>query len=321
MRVLVFGAGAVGGVLGARLHIAHHEVLLVAREEAVVAIRTDGLRLEGPLAGTYRIAAIDALPDGAEVEAVLVTVKAPDLGPAAATLARRLTAPGPILLLQNGLGIEEAFRDGWVGTGRPYPAPDILRAISTVPATRRGPGHVREAGRGEIRIGAPAAGAGGAAAAERWRRLLASTGLTVAVVPDLPREIWRKLIVNAAINPVTADHGILNGALARDPWRGQAEALLREALEVARAEGFDFPDDEIEADLWRIVRATAANRSSMGQDLARGRPTEIEFISGALLRIGARHGIAMPATERAAARIRSRRPVGPAAPGAPPQPS
>ncbi|MHB8351266.1 MAG: ketopantoate reductase family protein [Thermoplasmata archaeon] len=320
MRVVVFGAGAVGGLLGALLARAHHDVLLVAREGVVAALRPNGLTVEGPHGGTYPIAAVEALPDGPLPDALLVTVKAPDLAAAAGTIADRLPQPPPILLIQNGLGIEAAFREGWLGSGAAYPEASVVRAISTLPATRLDAGHIREAGSGTILLGAPPTGAAGSASL-RLQELLASADIPVRIVVDLTREIWRKAILNAAINPVTADHGILNGALAGEPWRGQAEALLHEAQSVARAEGFDFPDAEIESDLWTLVRATASNRSSMRQDLERGRPTEIEFISGALLRIGAGHGIALPATERAAARIRLRRAPARPAPEKRPQPS
>ncbi|MGI0150524.1 MAG: 2-dehydropantoate 2-reductase, partial [Thermoplasmata archaeon] len=146
MRIAVFGAGAVGGLLGALLSRAGHEVLLVAREEAVVAIRLDGLRLEGPHEGSYAVAATETIPEGLTTDALLVTVKAPDLARAGEEIARRLHPLPPILLLQNGLGNEEAFRSGWEAAGQGPPASSALRAVSTVPATWISPGQVREAG-------------------------------------------------------------------------------------------------------------------------------------------------------------------------------
>ncbi|HEV2449080.1 MAG TPA: 2-dehydropantoate 2-reductase, partial [Thermoplasmata archaeon] len=178
---------------------------------------------------------------------------------------------------------------------------------------RLGPGSIRQAGTGEIVLGRPTPAAE-ATAAEQFEALFTSAGFTVRRVVDFEREVWRKLLVNAAINPVSADHGVPNGRLADEPWRGQAEALLLEALEVSRAEGFEFSEGEAEAELWKVVRATAANRSSMLQDLRRGRPTEIDAISGELLRRGKSHGLTLPATERAFERIerrtRARTPAG-----------
>lgn len=305
MRVVVLGAGAIGCLLAARLHRARHEVLLVGREADVVAIRLHGVRVEGPDGGAYDVPAVDALTAGLSTEALLLAVKTPDLNAAGEEIARRLDPIPPILVLQNGLDVELDLLRALEAAGGSTVPGTVTRAVNSIPATRLGPGQVRPAGTGEILLERPDV-PGARAAADRFDELLRSAKIPVRRVPEIAREVWRKLIVNAAINPVTADHRIPNGQLARDPWRGQAEALLAEARSVAAAEGFAFAAAELEADLWRIVRATAANRSSMLQDLDRGRPTEIEAISGAVLRRGAAHGLALPATERAYERIRRR---------------
>ncbi len=305
MRVVVFGAGAIGSLLGLKLGRAHQEVLLVAREADVAAMRVHGITVEGTEEVTGLLPVVDALTDGMRADAVLLTVKSPDVTAAAEEIGRRMRPVPPMLLLQNGLGIEELAARGLRAAGA-APGPGLLtRGINTIPATQLAPGRIRAAGDGEVllgRTGPPEA----IAAAELFRGLLSSGGVRVRLVDDLEREVWRKAILNAAINPVTADHGIPNGQLARDPWRGQVEQLLREAQEVARAAGYPFTDDEIEADLWRVVRATAANRSSMLQDVSRGRRTEIESISGEILRIGTEHGLDLPQTRRAVERIRAR---------------
>ncbi|MCI4334343.1 MAG: 2-dehydropantoate 2-reductase [Thermoplasmata archaeon] len=305
MRVVVFGAGAVGQLFGARLLRAQHEILLVARTEEVVAIRGHGLRVEGETEGVFPVPAVDALIDGITPDVVLLTVKSFDVESAGVELGRRLRPVPPVLATQNGLGIESTLRRGLERGRAGSPVPVVVRAVHTIPVTRLGPGSIRQAGVGELVLGRPAPETE-AAAADRFAELFDSAGFTVRRVSDIEREVWRKLLVNAAINPVTADHGIPNGQLANEPWRGQAEELLAEALQVSRAEGFDFSDEEAPAELWRVVRATAANRSSMLQDLRRGRPTEIEAISGELLRRGGVHGLKLPATERALERIRRR---------------
>ena len=187
----------------------------------------------------------------------------------------------------------------------------MVRAVNSYGATWLGPGRVRYAGAGEILL--PASGGSGSPA-ERAASAFVSAGFEVRRVPEIRREVWRKLLVNAAVNPVTADHNVVNGALRKDPLRGQALRLLREAQGVARAEGFDFPDEEADAELWRVVRATAENRPSMLQDVDRGRPTEVEWIDGALLAIGARHGLDLPETRRALERVHRRESLGPSQP-------
>jgi 2-dehydropantoate 2-reductase len=320
VRVLVYGAGAVGQLLGAYLLRARNEVLLVAPEPDVIALRTEGLGVEGPIAGSYPVAATDALVAGLETEAILLTVKAPALAGAGQDIARKLDPLPPILALQNGLDIELDLIAALEEGGAEVLPGTVTRGVSSIPALRLGPGRVRQTGSGEILLDVPDLPRA-KASVELFRGLLAGAGLAVRTVPEIRREIWRKVILNAAINPVTADHGVPNGQLARDPWRGQAEALLAEAREVARAEGYEFSEEEIEADLWRVVHATAANRSSMLQDLDRGRPTEIEAIVGRLRLLGRRHGLATPSLDRAYARIRAREREGHGAPGpAPPQP-
>ena len=292
----MFGAGATGSLFAARLSGAGHDVLAIGRAAHVQAIARDGLVVEGVRPGVFHLAAAEALDGTFPPDVVLLAVKAFDLAQAARATAGATRAPVPTLLPQNGLGISAIAEEGLRAGGWVHPV--LLRAIHSVPATWLGPGRVRQAGEGEFVLPETVV-----PAAAPWIGLVEAMGFPVRRAPDFEREVWRKLLVNAAINPVTADHGIVNGQLRQDPWRGQALALLGEARTVAAAEGHPVDAATAEADLWRVVGATAENRSSMLQDLDHGRPTEIEAISGALLRAGARHGLSLPATQRAWDRI------------------
>ena len=116
MRVLVFGAGAVGSILAARFVLAGEDVLAIGRAEHVEAIRAEGLRVEG-LAGTpVRIPAAAELSPSTPAELVVLTVKTFDLGPAGLALARSLARPTPVLALENGLGVERELSEA-LGTG------------------------------------------------------------------------------------------------------------------------------------------------------------------------------------------------------------
>lgn len=317
MRLVVFGAGALGGLLGARLIASGARVLLVARPPTVAEVRQHGLRIEDDPPVTYHPEAVDRLGEREEADAVLLTVKSSDLEAAADEIARSFPAGVPVLVLGNGLGIEERLVRQLAHRGWPDAAARLVRAVTSVPATLLAPGVVRPGGAGEILL----AGIEDHAVppiAERLRLRFEAGGVRVRLVADLSREVWRKALVNAAINPVTADHGIANGGLVDEPWRGQALALLREARTVARAEGYEFSEEEAERDLWTVVRATAANRSSMLQDLDRGRPTEIDAISGEILRRGGAHGLALPATARVVRRLHDRVHQRRAAEGSPP---
>ena len=305
MRVLVVGAGAVGSLFGARLTQAGHDVVLVARPAHAAAIRAHGLRLEGRSSVTVRLDAVERVPEAGEFDAVLLTVKSYDVAPTARAVAAAVRPPVPLLALQNGLGIVRLVSHSLAAGGWRDAGAYVVRGINSVPATLVGPGVVKPTGEGEVLLGTLEE-SGSPRFVAMFARLLDGAGVPTRPAGDVVKEEWRKALINAAINPVTADHGIPNGQLAKDPWRGQVLELLEEALTVSAAEGVEFPRAEVERDLWRVVRRTAENRSSMLQDLDRGRRTEIDAISGTILHLGERHGLSLPATRRIVERLRRR---------------
>lgn len=303
MRIAVYGAGAIGSLFGGLLARAGFNVVLIARRPTVQEVMARGLHLEGRVEDTVRPEARERLSNGDPADLVFLTVKAGDVRAAGEAIGAALASSVPIVALQNGLGIGEQLRDGLAAAGWPDPLSAIVRGTTSYGATLLAPGRVRFAGEGEVVISdrtlVPRTG-------EIVAETLERAGLTVRRVEDIGLEIWKKLLVNAAVNPVTADHGVENGRLLEEPLRGQAEALLREAQAVAAAEGYRFSDAAADRELWRVVRATAENRSSMLQDLDRGRRTEVEAISGALVALGEKDGIPMPATRRALDRVHRR---------------
>jgi 2-dehydropantoate 2-reductase len=306
VKVVVVGAGAVGSLFGARLFQAGQSVELVGRPDHVAAIRDRGLRVRNRTEEVFRLPARTELSVGESADAVLLTVKTYDLPSASGALARAFRRPAPVLLPQNGLGVETLARQALAAGGWSTPADWTVRAVHSVPVTWVAPGVVREAGTGEILLPDPENVGALRARVERFRDLFRDAGFSVRTVRDFEREVWRKALVNAAINPVTAARGVPNGRLLEGGERTEALRLLREALFVARAAGFDFSEEEAIRDLERVARSTAQNRSSMLQDLDRGRPTEIEAISGEILRIGEAHGLDLPATRAIVEEIRRR---------------
>ena len=305
MKILIVGAGAIGSLLGAYLQEGGNATTLVGRPEHVAAVRANGLKVTGPRDRTVRVEATTTIPEGSDADVVLVTTKTFDLGTATAGLARAM-APRPVLLLQNGLGILPVARASLEAGGWPDPAPYVVRGVNSLPATWVGAGEVRETGHGEILLPVPGEAGPAAGAARLFRMVLERARVPVEAVPEFEREVWRKALVNAAINPITAVRGVPNGALLTEPARTAALELLGEALAVARASGYGFTSEEVTRDFERIARATASNRSSMLQDLDRGRPTEIDAISGEILRVAEAHGLELPATRAVVAEIRSR---------------
>ncbi len=306
MTIVVLGGGAVGSLFAARLAGSGRSVELVGRPDHVAAIRANGLTVLDPAPETFRLRAETELAAGTEAEAVLLTVKTFDLERAATELARAIPRPVPTLLTQNGLGIEPAVHSALASGGWTNPAAWAVRAVHSGPATWVRPGGVRAAGEGELLLPDPGERPESATVLRLFARLLADAGLRVRAVPRFEREVWRKALVNAAINPVTATHGVENGRLLEDPERAEARARRAEARRAAALAGYDFSEEESVGDFERVARATAANRSSMLQALERGRPTEIESISGEIVRIAAAQGVDLPRTRAIAEEVRRR---------------
>jgi 2-dehydropantoate 2-reductase len=306
VRVVVLGAGAVGSLLGARLSGAGHHVVLVGRSDHLEAIRAHGLRIEGTDPGTFRVEGAPDARAAQTADVVLLTVKSFDLAEAAGALGRA-APPRPTLLPQNGLGIEAIALRALADAGWAHPEREVVRAIHSIPATWVAPGVVRAAGNGEFILPDPSHGEPDVPPVGRFVELLRSTGYPVRTVATFPEQVWRKAIVNAAINPVTALHGVVNGALLEGPLRLEALALLREAVRSAAEEGVRVPEKEAVEEFERIARATAGNRSSMLQDLERGRPTELDAILGEIERRARSHGVDLPVTHAAIAALEARR--------------
>jgi 2-dehydropantoate 2-reductase len=205
---------------------------------------------------------------------VIVLVKAADTEAAARTaLAMH---PKAVLSLQNGL-VEERLREvlGSLPCGQ---------GVTTMGAWRDGL-RVVPAGTGDTLVPP-----GFEAIAEQLTR----AGLPARVDPEIRAARLAKLLVNLAVNPVTAIFRVPNGALADAPFRAYVEALIREAWPVLRAEGLTLNEPDATTRVFAVIAATGANRSSMLQDVLAGRPTELDALTGAFLALAARHGIDVP---------------------------
>ena len=267
MEIVVLGAGSLGSLVGG-LCAREHRVTLVGRDPHIGAVRDSDLHVGGAFDFTVHPAARTDPPPTADL--ALVTVKAFDTEAAARDLADcDLDA---VCSLQNGLGNEEVLAAHLDG---------VLAGTCTYGARLVEPGRVECTGIGEIALGAP--DGGDSARAGRVGRALQAAGIETAVADDMPRRRWEKLAINAGINPTTALARVPNGALNNGPLAGIAREAARETARVAREQGVDLGDEAAVAALNGVVEATAANTSSMLQDVAAGRRTEIDAINGAVL--------------------------------------
>lgn len=271
--ICLYGAGALGSVLGALLS-RRAAVTLIGREAHVRAIRRHGgVRLSGVRPGLYPVEArTDArVPPGA---IVLVTVKAFDLEASLRELAPRMDSSHLVVVLQNGLGIrtlaERVLRR------------DVVRAVTFTAASLEEPGHVALNALGKTYF--PAQGE----LLELWE----DCQIPAVRVDDMGVYVWRKLAINAVINPLSALLGVRNGELKT--LHHTTDELVRELVPVARAEGITLDPDETCAKVLASMEQTGSNRSSMLQDIRAHRFTEIEWINGAIVRLARKHDIPVP---------------------------
>jgi 2-dehydropantoate 2-reductase len=292
--IAVVGAGAVGSWFGALLALAGQRVTLIGRPVHVQAVQHAGLRLQRAGGSvTAHPAATTELAGIRGADLVLVCVKCGDTEAVARELAPVLDADARVLSLQNGVGNVATLERHLHRRVDPV----AVYVATAVPE----PGVVQHLGGGEIVIGRPDADglparAGPSMAAVAT--LLTAAGVAVRVSDDVMAELWAKLVVNCACNAVSALAQASYAQMAALPEvQALQQAVVHEAVAVARAEGFELTTDAMLAAVARIATSMPAQRSSTAQDLARGRATEIQHLNGHVVRRGAAHGIATPVNQ------------------------
>ena len=292
IRVAVLGAGAVGCFFGGMLARAGHEVTLIGRQVHVDAFKAKGLRFEG-------LQFDEHVPVGASTEAsavrgarlVLFCVKSTDTEDAAAQIAPFLDAGAVVVNLQNGVDNTERIRA--------RVAQPVIPAVVYVATEMAGPGHLKHHGRGDLVIGSPHA-----AWNERVKAWFEAAGVPVAISDNVAGELWAKLVVNCAYNALSAitqlPYGkMVAGAGVRDLMRD----VVEETLAVAGASGVAMAPGMLER-TYAIAAAMPTQFSSTAQDLARGKPTEIEHLNGFVVRRGEALGVPTPANRALYALVR-----------------
>ena len=275
------GAGAVGCYFGAALAQAGHEVWLVGRESFVQAVRTEGLVVESG-AALVRVH-IEATTDPAacaSADVVLFCVKSADTAAAGRQLAPWLRAECPVLSLQNGVDNPQRLA---AVLGRPVVPVAVYVAVQMV-----GPAHVKHLGRGDLIMGRFA---GSDAVAQAFM----AAKIPVRVSDEVVTAQWQKLITNCAYNALSAITHLPYGPLVQVPGVPQVMSeVAAEAVAVGRAMGVALPDLDL-LPILELGTTMAGQYSSTAQDLARRKPTEIDYLNGYIVRQGSALGIATPA--------------------------
>jgi len=277
----ILGAGAIGSLFASALQRAGLPVTLLLREaceRVQLALEEDGT--------VERLSFAASRPeDPGPVTHLLVTTKAYDVRAAVLSVAHRLDANSQVLLLANGLGFaDELHRD--------LRQLDCYLGSTTEGAYRVSQRRICHAGRGFTRVGRP-----GNTTPPQWFRYWSDAVQPGTWDNDIERTLWLKLAINCAINPLTALFRCCNGKLAQADLDRQVRALCEEIAPVSAAAGYPISYDELYRQVREVIAATAANRSSMLQDVVAGRPTEIDYITGYLVQQARLYGIAVPLNE------------------------
>jgi 2-dehydropantoate 2-reductase len=280
MNVAVMGAGAVGCYYGGMLARAGHEVTLIGRARHVDAVRRDGLFLDAqtfqshvPMHASTEASAVR------DADLVLFCVKSGDTESAGAAMAPYLNADAVVIGLQNGVDNAQRLQSVITQT--------VMPSVVYVASEMAGPGHVKHHGRGELVIGA-------SPHSQRIAAAFALADVPVAISENVEGALWAKLILNCAYNALSAISKLPYGELVKGPGVTDVMAdVVNECLAVAHADAVQLPNN-----VWEAVRQIAITMptqfSSTAQDLARGKPGEIDHLNGFVVRRGFALGVATP---------------------------
>jgi 2-dehydropantoate 2-reductase len=290
MRIVVVGAGGIGGPFGAAFAKAGADVAFVARGAHLAAIRERGLRLEGDRGETHiwPAKATDDIASIGTAEVVLSCVKLWDVEHVAEQLHPIVGPRTAVIPLQNGVDAAQRMI-GILGAG------PVMGGTAFVTGTIVAPGVIRQTGSyqrmtfGELDGGTSARG-------ERLRDLCEAAGFEGILSADIMVPIWEKFILLVPLSGLNALTRLPLGKWREDPdLFALYDAALRETVAVGRAEGVRLPPDSVAKTLATMRSMPPHHTTSMGNDLLRGRRLELPWFAGKVVELGRRHRIATPA--------------------------
>jgi len=290
MRLAIVGSGALGSLFAAYLSAQTDLVMLGHWPAQLNKLHSSGLTMIHP--GGQRTVHTFKVTDNPStikpISIALVLVKSYQTNRAALEISQFIADNGIGVTLQNGLGNREILAN-ILGTER------VTQGITTLGATMVKPGFVRFAGHGPTHIAR-------SPESSHWvvklAELMNKAGQQTSVADNVAGLVWGKLAINSGINPLTALLRVPNGFLANDRQaRNLMCAATEETAAVAKALNIELPYEDASQKAIEIAKATADNRSSMLQDIQRGSQTEIESISGAIVRFGRSAGVSTPVND------------------------
>ena len=292
MRIVVLGAGGVGGYFGGRLAAAGADVTFFARGATLEALRSNGLRVDS-INGDIRLPTVNATADASSIgtaDAILVAVKSWQVRDACASVKAAVGDDTIVVPLENGM---EAPDDIAAALGDKHAAGGLCGIVSFVVE----PGHIRHISVDPF-IAFGELDNQRSARAEELLAAITSAGITSFIPPDIQRAMWMKFLFIATLSGI--------GSITRTPagvWRAMpetramCETALREVMAVATARGVSLPDDVFETVMQRIDALSPDSTASLQRDVLEGKPSELDAQLGAVVRLGKSAGAATPLFE------------------------
>ncbi len=307
-KIAIMGAGAIGSVIGGMLARKGHKVTLVGRRPHIDEIRKNGLHISG-IWGDYTIDDLNAVtePPNEHQDIVFLTVKSFDTAKAATEAIPMVGTSTVVVSIQNGHGnietlVENFEKEKIIGGMAIFGAilPEPGNAKVTVIASETLVGELDGSLTSRVKDIAD---------------MLDSAGIPTKASDNIMRDIWHKALYNVALNPLSAIFGVSYGEIADNPHtRWLAKQMIIEAFQVAKASdqslGIDTADEYLEI-LWnQKLPPTREHKSSMLQDILRSKKTEIDYINGAIVRLGAEHGIETPYNRAVVSMVKAKESLG-----------
>lgn len=305
MRIVVVGPGAMGCLIAGLLTEAlGYDVWLLDKDPRRADVITrNGVRIDDKLEGSFgkgsRVVRVNISAETATIgsaDVIFLCVKSYDTEAAVKHFMPLVGQHTIVVSMQNGSGNIERI-------AKSVESNQIVCGITSHGSTNLGEGHVRHAGTGPTLV-APFV-PDGKEKAEQTAKLLTKSSIDARAVDDMESLVWSKLIINSAINPLTAISNVRNGLLFEDPeLRETMRKAASEAAAVAKAKGISLMYDNEVEEVERVCRATRHNVSSMLQDIRRGQRTEIDSITGVIVEEAHAAGIEVPTNEMLLERIK-----------------
>ena len=288
MKIAIFGSGGVGGYFGGRLAAAGEDVTFLARGAHLAALQKDGLHIDSPAGALHlpKVQATDRPQAVGPVDVVLFTVKLYDVAAAAATLAPMIGPDTVVITLQNGV---EAVDMVAKHVGQEHVAGGAAYIVIVIDK----PGHLRHTAAHQLVFGE--------SDGTRSPRLIAfeeagtRAGFQAKASTEVETDLWIKFVRLSTWSGMTTITRSPMGVIRGNPELfAMMMTAIDEAIAVGRARGVTFPDNVVEETLKLIHRFPAESKSSMFEDLERGRPLELPWLSGAVVRLGKEVGVSAP---------------------------